>query len=121
MGTTLIDDGELATLLFCKIKMSNQFGGIASALPLTWTCLKLPDIMRLIRNLDPESKGVVDWRTLFNYIALERSTVPVSIDVSGLKTENGFAEKKDFVSHKWWFAESERSTDREYSHTFERV
>jgi hypothetical protein len=77
--------------------------------------------MRIVRNLDPESKGVVDWRTLFNYMALERSTVPTTVDVTGLKTENGFAERQAFVAHKWWYAESESSKDREYSNTFERV
>lgn len=38
-----------------------------------------------------------------------------------LKQENGYALKEDFVAHKWWFASSESSKDREYSHVFERV
>jgi hypothetical protein len=41
--------------------------------------------------------------------------------MSGLKQENGFADKEDFISHKWWFAATEASKDREYSNTFERV
>ena len=41
--------------------------------------------------------------------------------MSGLKQENGYALKEDFVKFKWWFAESESSKDREYSHIFERV
>jgi hypothetical protein len=64
---------------------------------------------------------LIDWRTLFNYMALERSEVPATLDVQGLKAENGFAEKQDFVAHKWWFAASECSEDRDYSLTFERV
>jgi hypothetical protein len=112
---------EIASLLFCKIKLSLQFSGIDSSMPHFWNQLKWHDIMSLVRNLDQKSQGVVDWRILLSYIALERSVVPKEIDVSGLKTENGFVEREEFVAHKWWFAKSETSKDREYSNTFERV
>jgi hypothetical protein len=112
---------ELANLLFTKIKMSNQFGGIESSLSVFWDKLAWHDILRILRNLDQGCQGEIDWRTLFNYMALEKSPVPASLDMQGLRAENGFAEKQDFVAHKWWFAKSEGSADRDYSLTFERV
>ncbi len=122
-GSPMLSLGELSSLLFCKIKMSNQFGGIDSSLPARWNALKLHDITRILRNLDPLATGRVDWRVLFTYMALERSPVPAAADVptQGVPSENGFAEKEAFVAHKWWFAASESSKDRDYSHTFERV
>lgn len=47
--------------------------------------------------------------------------MPEKLDLSDIKQDNGFVEKEAFVSHKWWFAATEASKDREYSDVFERV
>lgn len=112
---------EIASLLFSKIKLSVQFGGYESALPASWNKLSLPDIISIVRNLDPENTGFVNWKDLFTLMVLQCSPIPSEVDTKGLKMENGFAEKEAFVAHKWWFAATEGSADREYSHVFERV
>jgi len=101
--------------------MSASFGCIDSAMPHSWNALTLPDIIGIVRNLDPANTGYVNWRVLFNYLVLQLSEIPKVVDLKGMKQENGFAEKEAFIAHKFWFEESERSKDREYSHPFERV
>lgn len=112
---------ELASLLFSKVKLSLTFNGFDSGMPELWNKLALQDMVGIVRMLDPENVGYVNWKTLFTYMALEQTPVPQKLDMSGVKQENGFAEKADFVAHDWWFSATESSKDRKYSHIFERV
>lgn len=112
---------ELASLLFSKVKLSAAFNGFDSGMPEMWNKLALQDMVGIVRMLDPKNVGFVNWKTLFTYMALEQSPVPQKVDTSAVKQENGFAEKADFMAHKWWFSATETSKDRVYSHTFERV
>lgn len=67
---------ELASLLFSKVKLSLTFNGFDSGMPELWNKLALQDMVGIVRMLDPENVGYVNWKTLFTYMALEQTPVP---------------------------------------------
>lgn len=81
----------------------------------------MPDIMKIIRNLDAKNTGYIDWRTFVTYLILLKSEIPSEIDFKSISHKNRFAEKIDFVNAIFWFDKSEASKDREHSHPFNRL
>ena len=94
---------ELASIFFTKVKNSAHFGGYDTTLPEQWNKLTMPSILSIIRNLDPNNTGYVNWRTLFTYLILLKSEIPLEVDFDHINHENGFAEEADFVGATFWF------------------
>jgi hypothetical protein len=82
----------------------------------------MANIMNIIRNLDNENTGYVNWRVLYTYIILLKSEIPdAETPFEHINNENGYANEEDFMAANFWFEESERSQDRDYSLSFERA
>ena len=94
---------ELASIFFTKVKNSAHFGGYDLTLPEQWNKLTMPSILSIIRNLDPNNTGFVNWRTLFTYLILLKSEIPSEVDFEHINHENGSAEEADFVNAVFWF------------------
>lgn len=62
--------------------------------------------MSLIRNLDPESTGFVDWRQLMNYFVLLQSRLPPSRD--DLTTIALIEAGPDDISYESWMDDEVR-------------
>ena len=76
----------------------------------------------MIRNIDSNNTGYVNWRTLMTYLILLRSKVPTAKEISRIEQMLGSDCSCDkFISSSFWFDETERSTDRENAVVFERV
>jgi len=111
-------------MFISKKNASVGFGGYTSALPATWNSLGQSQIRHLVINLDLHQTGLINWRTMFTYFCLLRSSIPSANDISTLKSSckaaNGLVSHDNFMQAKFWFEKSESSVDRPGSHVFER-
>jgi len=65
--------------------MSDSFKGHYSALPESWNKLGLQNINNIIRNLDPNNTGFVNWRVLMTCLILLKSALPTADEVSKIE------------------------------------
>jgi len=65
--------------------MSDSFKGNYSALPESWNKLGLQNINNIIRNLDPNNTGFVNWRVLMTCLILLKSALPTAAEVSKIE------------------------------------
>jgi hypothetical protein len=89
---------ELSSLLFSKVKNSDSFKGHFSALPESWNKLGLQNINNIIRNLDPNNTGFVNWRVLMTCLILLRSALPTAAEVSKIESN---LDKNNVVDHEF--------------------
>jgi hypothetical protein len=80
---------ELSSIFFTKVKNSAHFGGYDLTLPDQWNKLTMPSILSIIRNLNPNNTGFVNWRFLFTYLILLKSEIPSEVDFEYINHENG--------------------------------
>jgi hypothetical protein len=80
---------ELSSIFFTKVKNSARFGGYDLTLPDQWNKLTMPSILSIIRNLNPNNTGFVNWRFLFTYLILLKSEIPSEVDFEYINHENG--------------------------------
>lgn len=66
----------------------------------------MDSFMSLIRNLDPESTGFVDWRQLMNYFVLLQSRLPPSRD--DITTIALIEAGPDDISYESWMDDDVR-------------
>ena len=112
-------------MFISKKNASIGFGGYLSALPKEWNSLDQTQIRHLVINLDLYQTGLINWRTMFTYFCLLKSSIPTDKEIEPLKSsckaENGLVSCDNFMKAKFWFEESESSVDRPGSHVFERA
>jgi len=94
---------------------SKSFRGIRSGLPAFWHEMSMYNFTNMIRNLDPDNTGKVNWRQLMSYVVL--TTSPLLDDVESKKLlavadEDGLIDKEHFVKVPMWFDKTESSVDR---------
>lgn len=82
------------------------------------------DTQSILRNLDKQSTGYVNWRQLITYIILLTSPIMSQQDAKDLlkasENDNGTFTRETFSKLPMWFDEVEVSKDRDYSIPFER-
>lgn len=66
----------VADFLLRKVSNSTAYAGYDTALCKSWDKLNHPLIQGMLRNLDPQNMGLVNWRQLFTYTILLTSRVP---------------------------------------------
>ena len=81
------------------------------------------DYMSMLRNLDKENTGYVNWRQLISYLILVTSPIMSEADANALlkASDNGLMTREAFSKLPMWFDDVEVSKDREYSIPFERI
>ena len=83
----------------------------------------MDSFMALIRNLDPQSTGWIDWRQLMTYFILLQSPIldlQEAAKIQLLADSEGCINQEAFVGATFWFEKSEDSNDRHYHLPFER-
>lgn len=60
----------LSQILMNKINYSKNFGGYINATPEVWKKVTLQQIQGMMRNIDIENTGYVNWRQFFTYLIL---------------------------------------------------
>lgn len=114
----------ISQILMNKINYSKNFGGYINALPEEWKQVNMQIIQGMMRNIDTENTGYVNWRQFFTYLLLSQSPLP-NVNTLGdmrQKMQNVKISSQDqFVNTQMWFDRCEESKDRDYSHHFDRV
>jgi hypothetical protein len=102
---------------------SKSYRGIRSGLPQFWLDFDMYDYQSIIRNLDRDNQGLVNWRQMISYLILVTSPVMGEADAVKLlkASQNGLIDRNTFVNLPMWFDDVERSQDRDYSIPFERT
>ena len=114
---------SLFQLLKSRMNNSRGFMGQRSTLPDLLLAMDMDCFMSMIRNLDPESTGFINYRQLLTYLILLQSPVPSEAQadkVRELADAEGHISKESFVSASFWFEETEGSTDGDYHEPFDR-
>jgi hypothetical protein len=114
----------LASMIMSKINYTKNFGGYINAAPECWKKVNMQQIQGMMRNIDTENTGYVNWRQFFTYLILGQSTLPTMNQLQEMKTHLGaakIANSSAFVNAKMWFDACEEAKDRDYSHHFDRV
>lgn len=86
--------------------------------------MSMYDFQAIIRNLDPENTGFINWKLLITCVILLRSPIMTEKECEAIKSkagEEGVMTKDDFVKCAMWFDATEVSKDRDYSIPFERL
>lgn len=108
-----------------KINNAKSFKGIDSGLMPAWEALKLPQIYNILRNLDSQNKGFVNWRQLFLYMLLITSPIPTEEEINKMVKDLGGIDaevtRADIICGEFWFDNHEVSKDRPHAHPFKRV
>ena len=102
---------------------SLTFQGFDTTLPSYWESMSQDYFMALIRNLDPQSSGLIDWRRMMTYFILIQSKIPSQQEadkLSQLADSDGCVSKETFVSSAFWFDKNEATEDLDYHIPFER-
>ena len=124
----MITNREIINLLMRKVKNSNSMVDIGG-LPKSWSAFTQAHFETMVRNLDAKNEGSINFKTLANCFILLQSKVPTNTDLEVIKSnlkDNNVSEKlfvglEGAEQKPWWFHESEKSKDREYSIPFPRV
>lgn len=113
----------LYQFLKSRVNNSQSFHGFHSTLPEEWHTMSMDSFMALIRNLDPQSTGWIDWRQLITYFILLQSPVldlQEAAKIQLLADGEGLISREKFVGTTFWFEATEGSKDRHYHLPFER-
>ena len=92
--------------------------GQRSTLPDTLLKMDMDCFMSMIRNLDPDSTGFINYRQLLTYLILLQSAVPSQAQADKLREltdAEGHIGKDSFVAASLWFEEG----DEVHSNSFE--
>jgi len=114
---------SLFMLFKSRLNNSKGFMGQRSTLPVSLQKMDMDAFMRMIRNLDPESTGYINFRQLLTYLILKQSKVPTQAEADSLRKladAEGHISREAFVGASLWFEADEGSTDRDYHEPFER-
>ena len=81
------------------------------------------DYQSILRNLDKQNTGFINWRQLATYIILLTSPIMSEQDATDLlaASDGGLITREKFYSLKMWIDDIEVSQDRNYSIPFERL
>lgn len=124
VGDSLLKNSVVIDLLTRKLMNSRNFGG-SSALPTNWNSLNEQELISLVRNLDSNNTGYINWKQLVTYMILLHSPIiseQKDIDqFLAVPNDQGYANLEDFEKAPMWFDSTEISRDREYSHPFPRI
>lgn len=123
----LADEGDqilnrkAVELLLRKAQNSRSLGDMGG-LPKEWSSFSNNDFERLVRNLDIYNTGSIDYKVLATCCILLKSTIATDDQIEEINKSLDQAEagRAAFVAAKYWFAGTEASQDREYSHPFPR-
>lgn len=74
-------DRNVIEMLISKRNASVGFGGYLSAMPVCWQTLSQSQIRHMAMNLDHGKSGLINWRVMFTYFALLKSSVPNEAEV----------------------------------------
>lgn len=118
---------QVVDLFVRKSKNSSSMVDIGG-LPKSWNGLNQADFERMVRNLDINNVGSVNFKFLATCCILLHSNIPSDSQIETLKKA---MKEIDITVNCWtenltgkaceWFESTERSKDREYSHVFPRV
>lgn len=121
-----IKNDVIVDLLCRKVQNSRSLHD-GSGLPKDWSNLSKQDFIGIVRNLDTENNGCVNWKQLATYMTLIKSTLPseeqiVYVQDSMLRnqTSQDKISEELFVKTTTWFDNQTKSKDRNYSHPFPR-
>ena len=110
---------------FFKSRKNNtsSFHSDTTAVPQSFIQMEMTQFMALIRNLDPNCTGSVNYRQLLSYFILLCSEVPSERQLDAfnlIANEKGLIDKETFVGATFWFEQTEDSQDRPQHEVFER-
>ena len=75
----------MESMLNSRQNVSKSFRGIRSGLPKLWHDMEMYEIQKILRNLDPNSTGYINWKKFMSYLVLLTSTVMGEVDAQTLK------------------------------------
>ena len=103
-GSDGIPNKYIADLFIRKLETSKSLQDDGS-LPVEWWTLKDYDFQNLIRNLDRQSKGIINWKQLAVYIILLQSSLPTDKDLQSyqsafysLSADQSLLDKTNFAN-----------------------
>ena len=110
---------------FFKSRKNNtsSFHSDTTAVPQSFIQMEMTQFMALIRNLDPNCTGSINYRQLLTYFILLCSDVPSESQLDAfnhIANEKGLIDKETFVGTTFWFEQTEDSQDRPQHEVFER-
>lgn len=115
-------DKSVVDMFISKKNLSFSLGGFWRALPADWSKYGQEQIRQMVINLDIEQSGYINWRHMFTYFALLKSSIPSTEQIvqlrSSLPSNPALA---DFLKGSFWFDKTESSVDRPDSHVFDRA
>lgn len=110
-----------------KVQNSRSLGD-GSGLPKDWSNLTKPDFIRIVRELDTENNGTINWKQLVTYMILVKSSLPTEEQIVQLQdsmlrnqTSQDRISEELFVKTSAWFDNYTKNKDRNYSHPFPRA
>jgi hypothetical protein len=71
--------------MMTKINYTKQFGGEANGVPYIWKFVNGQAMQGMMRNMDINNTGMVDWRQFFTYLVLQASTLPTKASLERAK------------------------------------
>lgn len=92
-------------------------------MPKAWNSFERADFERLVRNLDIHNTGSIEFRVLATCAILLKTPLAKDVDIDTVQRslQDTEVDNARWLAVNSWFAKTEASRDREYSHPFPRA
>mmetsp|Transcript_6307 Transcript_6307/g.10256 ORF Transcript_6307/g.10256 Transcript_6307/m.10256 type:complete len:178 (+) Transcript_6307:1295-1828(+) len=113
---------RVAIELFVRKSQNSKFLGDNGGLPKDWSNFSQTHFEKMVRNLDIDHIGCINYKVLATCCILLQSQLPDLTELDRMlgKIKVEYLNQEQFSTINFWFSKSEESKDREYSHSFPR-